>query len=110
MHELELDAADSAELLELIEGKAGYALTNDAIARLYDALSERPLSAACRWRLTEDERQELLQELEECAQTIERAVLDLLVTSLQTAPSSPDQARTRETSRPNDFVRLRPAK
>lgn len=100
MHDLELDAADSAELLELIEGEASCALAYDAIARLYDELTERPTGAACLWRLAEDERQELLPELEECAETIERSVLDRLVAGLQTPPSSTDETRLRKSTAP----------
>lgn len=107
MHELELDAA---ELLELIEGEGSCALAYDASARLYDELVERAPSAACLWRLSDDERRELLPELEECAETIERAVLDRLVACLQVSPSSAEPREAPERNVADDFARLRPAK
>jgi hypothetical protein len=110
MHELELDAADSAELLELIEGEGSCALAYDASARLYDELVERAPSAACLWRLSDDERRELLPELEECAETIERAVLDRLVACLQVSPLIRRPREAPERNVADDFARLRPAK
>lgn len=110
MHELELDAADAAELLELIEGEGSCALAYDASARLYDELVERAPSAACLWRLSDDERRALLPELEECAETIERAVLDRLVACLQVSPSSAEPREAPERNVADDFTRLRPAK
>ena len=110
MHELALDAADATELLELIEGEASCALAYDAVARLYDELSERMPSAACLWRLREDERRELLPELEECAETIERAMLDRLVASQQALSSTSADVDTGETRLAGNLARLRPAK
>lgn len=71
MHELEFDEAESAELLELIEGEGSCALSYDAIGRLYDELTDRKQGRGCLWRLTEPERMEIARELEECAETIE---------------------------------------
>ncbi len=85
--------------LELIVGEASCALAYDAIARLYDELVERPPNGACVVRLTEDERQKLLPELEECAETIERPVLDRLVAGLHALPSSTGSGRMREATR-----------
>ncbi len=87
MHELELDPADSAELLELIEGEASCAFAYDAVIRLYDELAGPGMGQARLWRLTEEERQELLPELEECAETIEGEAFDRLVTRLEALPS-----------------------
>lgn len=85
LHELELDPDDSAELLELVEGEASCALVYDAVGRLYDELASGS-GRECRWRLAEEERQDLLPELEECADTIELPVLDRLVARLQALP------------------------
>lgn len=82
MHELEFDEAESAELLELIEGEGSCALSYDAIGRLYDELTDRKQGRGCLWRLTEPERMEIARELEECAETIELSVLDGLVRRL----------------------------
>ena len=87
MHEIKLDAAESAELLEIFEGEGSCSLAFDAMARLYDELASQPLGSGCLWRLSEPERQEILPELEECAETVERAALDRLVCRLQTLPS-----------------------
>lgn len=82
MPELELAAADAAELLELIEGEASCALAYDAVGRLYDELTDAG-GEACRWSLSEEELEELLPELEECVETIERPVLGRLVGELR---------------------------
>lgn len=82
MHELALDAAESAELLDLIEGEGCCALVYDGVGRLYDELTEQGAGRPCLWRLSEEERQELLPELEDCAETIECETLDRLVARL----------------------------
>lgn len=110
MHELEFDEAESAELLELIEGEGSCALSFDAIGRLYDELADRKQGRGCLWRLTEPERMEIARELEESAETIELAVLDGLVRRLgELAPprSSPPPPRLPEGAETPASRRLR---